>query len=60
MPFGLMDAPAVFQALVNDLHDMLNKFLSVYLDILIFSEMEEKHIQQVHLVLRRLLEKVAE
>lgn len=28
MPFGLMNAPAVFQALVNDvLHDMLNPFI---------------------------------
>lgn len=33
MPFGLTDAQAVFQALVNDiLPDMLNKFIFVYLD----------------------------
>lgn len=57
MPFGLTNAPAVFQALVNDvLQDMLNKFLFVYLDILIFSETEEEHVQHVRLVLRRLLE----
>lgn len=36
MPFGLINAPAVFQALINDvLRDKLNKFVSVYLyDIL--------------------------
>lgn len=29
---GLTNAPAVFQALVDDLRDMLNKFVFVYLD----------------------------
>lgn len=33
MPFALINAPAVFQALVNDvLRDMLNYFIFVYLD----------------------------
>ena len=58
MAFGLTNAPAVFQTLVNDvLRDMLNKFLFVYLDdILIFSRSLEEHVQQVKLVLQRLLE----
>lgn len=39
MPFSLTNAPAVFQALVNDvLRNMLNRLVFVYLnDVLIFS-----------------------
>ncbi|KAL0172527.1 hypothetical protein M9458_032838, partial [Cirrhinus mrigala] len=58
MPFGLSNAPAVFQALVNDvLRDMVNRFVFVYLDdILIFSQNERDHVQHVRRVLQRLLE----
>ena len=39
MPFGLANAPSMFQAFVNDfLREMLERFVFVYLDdILIFS-----------------------
>ena len=58
LPFGLSNAPAVFQALVNDvLRDYLNRFFFVYLDdILIFSRTLEEHHQHVRQVLQRLLE----
>lgn len=58
MPFGLMNAPAVFQALVNDvLRDFLNRFVFVYLDdILIFSKDKSEHVSHVRQVLQRLLE----
>jgi hypothetical protein len=58
LPFGLTNAPAVFQALVNDvLRDMINRFVFVYLeDILIFSSSLQAHTQHVHQVLQRLLE----
>lgn len=58
MPFDLNNAPAVYQALVNNvLRDMINWFLFVYMDnILILSESQEEHIQHVCLVLQRLLE----
>lgn len=59
MPFGLVNAPAVFQALINDvLRDMLNRFVFVYLDdILIFSKDLQEHVQHVRLVLQQLLRK---
>ncbi|XP_068504911.1 uncharacterized protein [Syngnathus scovelli] len=58
VPFGLTNAPAVFQSLINDvLRDMLDKFVFVYLDdILIFSRSLPEHIKHVRAVLRRLLE----
>lgn len=58
MPFGLTNAPAVFQALINDvLRDMLNHFVFVYLDdILFFSRSLDEHVIHVHTVLKRLLE----
>lgn len=56
MPFDLTNAPAVFQALVNDvLRDFLNSFVFVYLDhILIFSRNMEEHVTHVRQVLQRL------
>ncbi len=58
LPFGLTNAPAVFQALINDvLRDMVNRFVFVYLDdILIFSPSLQVHTQHVRQVLQRLLE----
>ena len=58
LPFGLTNAPAVFQCLVNDvLRDMINVFVVVYLDdLLIFSKSRDEHVVHVRLVLQRLLE----
>ena len=58
MPYGLTNAPAVFQALVNDmLRDFLNTFVIVYLDdILVFSRTPQEHTRHVRQVLHRLLE----
>ncbi|KAI7791583.1 hypothetical protein IRJ41_025951 [Triplophysa rosa] len=58
LPFGLTNAPAVFQGLVNSvLGEMINQFVFVYLDdILIFSPSLQAHTQHVRRVLQRLLE----
>ncbi len=58
LPFGLSNAPVVFQALVNDvLKDTVDQFIYVYLDdILIFSHSLQEHVQHVRRVLQRLLE----
>ncbi|KAK3518251.1 hypothetical protein QTP70_034617, partial [Hemibagrus guttatus] len=58
MPFCLTNAPAVFQALINDiLRDMLDQFVFVYLDdILIFSSSLQEHVKHISKVLRHLLD----
>eukprot|EP00079_Xenopus_tropicalis_P034896 XP_017948667.1 PREDICTED: RNA-directed DNA polymerase homolog [Xenopus tropicalis] len=56
MPFGLCNAPAVFQELVNDIfHDLLGQSVVVYLDdILIYSDNLSDHRAHVQEVLLRL------
>ncbi len=58
MPFDLTNAPAVFQALINDtLRDTLDRFMFIYLDdFLIFFPDKETHIQHVRQVLQHLLD----
>ena len=54
--FGLTNAPATFQALVNEVFgDILGKSLLAYLDdLLIFSKTREEHVQALRTVLLRL------
>ena len=49
MPFGVTDAPATFQRIVNILFkEELDSFVLVYLhDILIFYKMPKEHIQHI-------------
>ena len=58
MPFGLMDAPAVFRHMMNNVfQEFLDQFVIIYIDdILIFSKNEEKHKEHVCLVLQKLHE----
>ena len=56
MPFGLCNAPSMFQSMINDVfHDLLDEGVVVYLDdILIYSEDEKSHIDLVRRVRDRI------
>ncbi|MBW0537704.1 hypothetical protein O181_077419 [Austropuccinia psidii MF-1] len=56
LPFGITNAPASFQNLVNDIfQDLLDFYVVVYLDdIMVFSKSEEEHFSHVSTVLSRL------
>ena len=54
VPFGLAQAPAYFQALINKVLKGLHKFTMAYLDdIIIFSKSEE-HLKHLRIIFQRL------
>ncbi len=56
MPFGLNNAPAVFQIMGLNLADAPD-FVSVYIDdVLIYSKTLEEHLEHIEKVLRKLIE----
>jgi hypothetical protein len=58
MPFGLCNAQAPFQRMMNDiLRAFLHKFVTVYLDdVCIYSRTVEEHLEHLRLVLQRFKE----
>ena len=57
VPFGLAQAPAYFQALINKVLKGLPKFAIAYLDdIIIFSKNEEEHPEHLRIIFQRLKE----
>ena len=49
MPFGLANAPAIFQSMMTQIfHDILDVYVVVYIDdLLIFSVSEDEHVTHV-------------
>ena len=57
VPFGLAQAPAYFQALINKVLKGLHKFAVTYLDdIIIFSKDEEDHLEHLRIIFQRFKE----
>ena len=57
VPFGLAQAPAYFQALINKVLKGLHKIAVAYLDdIIIFSKNEEEHLEHLRIIFQRLKE----
>ena len=55
MPFGLKNAPATFQRMMNDVLEDLENFSGAYIDdILIYSDSWENHLRHIQQVLARL------
>ena len=56
-PYGLTNAPSVFQAFINKVfRDMLGRCIVVYIDdILVYSTTREQHVSHVRSVLERLI-----
>ena len=56
MPFGVANAPATFQRMMNSLFkDELDAFVLVYLDdILVFSQTLEDHIPHIRIALQKM------
>ena len=55
MPFGITNDPAVFMCLMNNImHKYLDKFMVVFIDILIYSKTEEEHKEHLNIVLQEL------
>ena len=57
MPFGLCNAPSVFQRFVDIVFHGLDKFTYVYIDdIIVYSNTAEEHLQHLKTVLERMAE----
>ena len=57
VPFGLAQAPAYFQALINKVLEGLHNFAVTYLDdIIIFSKNEEECLEHLRIIFQRLKE----
>ena len=54
MPFGLKNAPSVFQRKMDNIFRDNNSFVAVYIDdILVFSKNKKKHIGHLQIVFKK-------
>ena len=58
MPFGLCNAPATFQCLMQNMLSKLNlMYCVIYLDdVIVFGRMEEEHLEHLRVVFERFWE----
>ena len=56
VPFGLAQAPAYYQKLMNKVLNGLHFTLAYLDDVIIFSETEEQHLKHIQIILNRLKE----
>ena len=56
VPFGLAQAPAYFQALINKVLKGLHKFAVTYLDDIIIFSKNEEHLEHLKIIFQRLKE----
>ena len=56
VPFGLAQAPAYFQALINKVLKGLHKFAVTYLDDIIIFSKNEEHLEHLRIIFQRLKE----
>ena len=54
MPFGLKNAPSIFQRKIDDIFKESDSFVVVYIDdILVFSKNKKKHIGHLQIILKK-------
>ncbi|CAI7748474.1 unnamed protein product [Closterium sp. NIES-53] len=60
LPFGLTNAPATFQGMMQSIFsDFIDKFLVIFIDdLLVYSRTHEEHLKHLELVLARLSEHI--
>lgn len=53
MPYGLTNTPAVFQEFMNEnFRDLVNSYITVYIDILVYSPTYDLHVYHVCTMLK--------
>lgn len=48
MPFGLYNAPQIFQRIMDNIFQKYQDCCFVYIDILVFSKIEKERIEQLN------------